>query len=118
MLNPQEHVLDYVDDFLHQALAPVDADIVEEHCERCSICQAALEEARRRAEAFKALPPSEAPERLVQQTVEKVAMYSSKRSTAWKILTRSVADRDEAGNTASLFELTSNQMTGALGCNK
>ena len=53
MINPDDHVLEYVDAWLHDALlSPGDRERVAAHCEACPICRAALEEARRRQEAM------------------------------------------------------------------
>ena len=42
MLSPGDHVLEYVDAYLHDALARREARYVEQHCESCRICQVAL----------------------------------------------------------------------------
>ena len=47
MLKPNDHVLDWVDDYLHELLEPADVAYVERHCEQCRICQVALEEAQK-----------------------------------------------------------------------
>jgi hypothetical protein len=73
MLDPNSHVVDYVDDYLHEVLAPADAAVVEGHCERCPVCKVALAEARKRAVAFETLPACEAPERLIRDTIAAVA---------------------------------------------
>ncbi len=73
MLDPTSHVVDYVDDYLHEVLAPADAAAVERHCERCPVCKVALAEARKRAAAFETLPACEAPERLIRDTLAVVA---------------------------------------------
>ena len=58
----------------------------------CPICQVALEEARKRQEAMQALPPVEAPESLVQGTLERIVKQkrirvTSGRWTTWGLLT-------------------------------
>src|SRR5262249_4749132 len=75
MFRPNDHVLDYVDDYLHKVLASADAGYVERHCDTCRICQVALEEARRRFAAFETLPPTEASQPLIQATLERIDRY-------------------------------------------
>ena len=48
MLDPNDHVLDYVNAYLHKLLTAKDAETLEQHCAACKICQVALGEARRR----------------------------------------------------------------------
>ena len=68
MLDPNDHVLDYVDAYLHDLLtAERRRDPGERHCATCKICQVAMEEARRRLEAMQTLPVVEAPESLIQR---------------------------------------------------
>ncbi len=90
MLNPKEHVLDYVDDYLHDVLSPEDAQAVEEHCERCPICRAGIDEARKRFEALKSVAHSEASEQLVQQTLENIDMVTTTRQRRWTYFSRTV----------------------------
>src|SRR5579883_1509092 len=79
MLDPNSHMADYVDDYLHEVLSPANAAVVEQHCRHCPICQAALAEARKRAAAFATLPASEAPERLIRDTLKTVADHEQQR---------------------------------------
>jgi hypothetical protein len=79
MLDPNSHVVDYVDDYLHDVLSPANAAVVEQHCRHCSECQAALAAARKRAAAFETLAASEAPERLIRDTLEVVATHERQR---------------------------------------
>ena len=72
MFLPEDHVVDQVDAYLHGALEYDDARYVERHCESCRVCQVALEEARERAAALRALPPVEAPERLLAATERRI----------------------------------------------
>ena len=90
MRDPHEHVLDYVDDYLHDVLSPSEALAVEQHCQKCSICQAALQEARKRFDALTAMAPIEASQALVQQTMEHVRQVGTKRERNWKLLWRTV----------------------------
>jgi alpha-2-macroglobulin-like protein len=75
MFRPNDHVLDHVDDYLHKVLTSADASYVERHCNTCRICQVALEEARRRFAAFETVPPTEAPQPLIQATLERIDRY-------------------------------------------
>ncbi len=79
MLKPNQHVLDYIDDYLHGALSASDAQVVERHCATCRICKTAMEEAEKRFEAMKTIPATEAPERLIRQTVENVTACIQRR---------------------------------------
>ena len=73
MNQPEYHALEYVDAYLHDALSQREKEQVAAHCEACPICRTALEEARRRQEAMQVLPPVEAPEALVQATLDRIA---------------------------------------------
>jgi hypothetical protein len=64
-----DHVADRVDDYLHDLLDEDAAAHVAHHCAECPACAAALAAARKRMCALQALPPTEAPERLVRATV-------------------------------------------------
>src|SRR5438874_2077769 len=75
MLHEQNHVLDYVDDYLHGVMSPDDAAFLERHVESCRICKVGLEEARRRQAALDAVAASEASEQLIQATLRKVDAY-------------------------------------------
>lgn len=81
------HVLDDVDAYVHEALPMADAQRVRLHCEKCPICQAALIEAQKRAEAYQLLPGMEASESLIQATQDKIAAYQRRsrfqRATDW-----------------------------------
>jgi len=81
MLKPNDHVLDYVDAYLHETLSSEEAGIVELHCEHCPICLVALEEARKRQEALTSLPAVEASDELIRNTQRKLdrAVQRSRR---------------------------------------
>jgi anti-sigma factor RsiW len=74
-----DHVLDHVDDYLHDLLDEDAAAHVARHCTECAACAAALEEARKRLAALQSLPPSEAPGRLVRATVAGIGSYEARR---------------------------------------
>ncbi len=81
MINPDNHVLEYVDAYVHDALlSPRDREQVAAHCEACPICRVALEEARRRQEIVQSLPPIEAPEALIRAALERVDRHRVSRS--------------------------------------
>jgi hypothetical protein len=69
MLAPNEHVLEYVDAYLHEALSEADRETVRRHCDECRICQAALEEAQTRAAAYRSVPTLEASEDLIRKSL-------------------------------------------------
>ncbi|HJN11718.1 MAG TPA: alpha-2-macroglobulin family protein [Pirellulaceae bacterium] len=85
-----DHVLEYVDTYLHTALDEDDARFVEEHCDGCSICAAALHEAQKRFETLQTVAPSEAPESLIKATLESVEDRVERRRRGWKTYGRSV----------------------------
>ncbi len=65
MQNSDDHVLEYVDPYLHDVLSPSSRKRVEEHCRLCPICNVALSEAQKRFDLMQSLPPIEAPESLI-----------------------------------------------------
>lgn len=75
MFQPEDHVVDHVDAYLHDVLSADDARYVERHCQECRVCGVALEEARRRLEAMQALPPVEAPDGLINRTWQRIDEY-------------------------------------------
>lgn len=79
MFKNDDHVLDHVDDYLHEVLSAADAAYVERHCEKCRVCQAALEEAQKRFRALRSVPVCEASEPLIQATVAGIAEYDAAR---------------------------------------
>ena len=81
MFDPNDHVLDYVDAYLHDLLTGADAATLERHCARCKICQVAIVEARRRLKALQTLPVVEAPESLIRAAQAKVDRYRQRRLT-------------------------------------
>ena len=67
MLDPNDHVLDHVDAYLHDLLTAKDAQTLEQHCAGCKICQVAMDAARRRFEALQTLQVVEAPASLMRK---------------------------------------------------
>src|SRR4051812_13233180 len=72
MSQADDHVLDRVDDYLHELLTPAQAAHVERHCAGCPDCRAALERARRRRAALQAVPPCEASGQLIRATLDRI----------------------------------------------
>lgn len=68
MISANDHMLEYVDDLLHDALTSEQAEIVQRHCAECPICKVAIAEARKRFAAMQALPGIEASEELLART--------------------------------------------------
>ena len=85
MLDPNDHVLDYVDAYLHDLLTAADAATLEQHSAGCKICQVAMEEARRRWEAMQTLPVVEAPESLIRAAQAKIDRYRRRRLTPARV---------------------------------
>ncbi len=73
MIPINDHVLDHVDAYLHGVLTRAEAATVERHCAKCPICKVAMEEARKRFTAMRALPVLEPPEELISATQGKIA---------------------------------------------
>jgi len=69
MTRENKHVIELVDDFLHEVLDKGQAEHVRSHCEICPICKVALDEARKRFEAMQAVPTCEASEELIKSTL-------------------------------------------------
>ena len=95
MLKPNDHVLDYVDSYLHDVLDDVDAEIVQRHAESCRICKVALEEARKRQAALETVPASEASGQLIHATLTKIENYDR---------TARRGDTSSAGGSRSLWQ--------------
>src|SRR5438105_5005030 len=75
MLDHQDHVVAFVDDYLHDVLNGYDAAYVERHCETCRICKLALEDARKRAGALETLPAAEPSEQLIRSTLQRIDIH-------------------------------------------
>jgi alpha-2-macroglobulin-like protein len=98
---PAFHVMEHLDDYLHGLLAAKDAEYVEEHCHLCSICDAALHEARKRFAAFETVPVCEASEQLIQQTLGAIQKHDETR----KVIRRWTIRGALAGVAAALLIL-------------
>jgi hypothetical protein len=79
MSDTTPHVADLADDFVHDLLPAWRAAEVERHCAECEPCRTAVEEARRRLAALKAVPPVETPPQLVETTVAAVEGHTRTR---------------------------------------
>jgi hypothetical protein len=90
MRDPVQFTLEHLDDYLHGLLSEEDARFVEEQCEKSNICRAAVEEAQKRYDALRSIPPSEASEQLIRKTVEGVEMKVTRSRRTWKIFSRTV----------------------------
>src|SRR5215831_14890976 len=75
MLDHNDHVVAFVDDYLHDALHSMDAAYVERHCDSCRICKPALEDARKRFAALETLPAIEPSEQVIKATLERIAAH-------------------------------------------
>ena len=83
MIEQNQHVLEYVDDYFHDVLSSRDAEMVRTHCADCRICQVALEEAEHRRDALAAVPRVEASEQLIQQTVDRFSKHKELPIKRW-----------------------------------
>ena len=90
MINPEDNIIDYVDDYVHGLLSPEDAELVERYCRDSRLGAVALEEARRRLEAIGAVAPSEASEELIQRTLEKIGTKDRARNRLRKYVAGTV----------------------------
>jgi alpha-2-macroglobulin-like protein len=91
MREPYTHVIDCVDDYLHDVLDRAEADYVERHCETCRICKVALEEARKRFAALDTVPGTEASESLIQSTLAHIDRHDRERRRNSRIVGGAVA---------------------------
>jgi hypothetical protein len=91
MLRDNHHVLEHVDDYLHDVLEPDDAAYVELHCAACSVCKAGLEAARKRLAALETVPACEASEQLIQGTLEKIDRQEENRHRLRRRITWGIA---------------------------
>ena len=85
MLTPDDHVLQYVDAYLHDVLYPSEKWQVAEHCEVCPICRVVLDEARKRLEVLESLPPVEASEALIAATRKRIQQFRPPRFTPFRV---------------------------------
>ena len=91
MIRPDDNILDFVDDYVHGLLSPQDEQLVEQYCERSPLGRVALEEARKRFAAMQAIPPSEASEKLIQQTLGRLDGVERKRAVVVRNIGRAIA---------------------------
>jgi hypothetical protein len=92
MSDAAEHVADLADDHVHNLLDAHTAARVERHCAGCEVCRAAVEAARRRLTALRAVPPVEAGAPLVRATADAVNERAARdRRRARRFLWGSVA---------------------------
>ncbi len=85
------HVLEHVDAYLHDVLDSTSAERVAKHCEECSICAAALAEARKRQAAFEAVPPVEPSAQLLEATLVHIDRFSRRRQVVWRAVWSTMA---------------------------
>ena len=85
MLYKGDHVLDYVDAYLHDALPSYEKRFVEHHCQTCLICRTALDEARKRLAVLQSVPPAEASAALILATEQKIGAYRAPRLTLRRV---------------------------------
>ena len=85
------HVAELSDDYVHGLLSDEKAAEVERHCAECEPCRTALEQARGRFEALRAVPPEQPSPQLVEKTVEAVQRRRAAVKRVFKWLTGSAA---------------------------
>src|SRR5262245_53116899 len=68
-MSSSPHVVDLLDDYVHDLLGPQEAGNVRSHCAECSSCAHALRQARRRLALMKSVPSAEPSSDLVQETM-------------------------------------------------
>jgi hypothetical protein len=79
MIPRNDHVLEHIDEYVHEVLERDDTEAVERHCADCASCRTALTEARKRFTALQALPPREASEQLIRKIVGNIDAYEARR---------------------------------------
>jgi len=90
MLDPNKSPEYYADAYVHKLLTQEEADAVEERAKSDKTWHHALEDARRRKALLESVPPTEATEKLVRQTMQHVSQKVERRARRWKIYARSV----------------------------
>jgi hypothetical protein len=80
MFKNDDHVLEYVDDYLHELLEVADANYLLQHCGSCRICKVALEEAQKRFAALESVPSCEASGALVQAALARIERHGQQRN--------------------------------------
>ncbi len=81
MLTPNDHVLDYVDAYVHDVLPGHESQAVAAHCRHCPICQVALEQAEKRLSALRALPVPPVSDELLKGLETRIAQQRRRRLT-------------------------------------
>lgn len=89
-MSTSSHVVDLLDDFIHDLLGPDEAARVESHCAACPRCGRALEQARRRMSLMQSVPRSEPSADLVEKTVNKVEEHKKSATKSRRRIVRSV----------------------------
>jgi hypothetical protein len=79
MTDPNDHVRDLLDDYLHDLLLPAAVARVAGHCADCPACRAALDEARQLRAALQTVPPSEASPSLLAATLGRIDDHERRR---------------------------------------
>ena len=79
MIRPNDHVLDYVDSYLHGLLNEADAGVLRKHCDECPICRVAWDEAQKRFDALAALPAVETSSELIERTERRLDKAATRR---------------------------------------
>lgn len=88
MSHSNDHILDHVDDYHYDLLSAAEMAAIDRHCEQCPECKSAFEAAQRRLQAVRSLPPSEASEGLIQQTLARIQDDDERRRLRRRRLVR------------------------------
>jgi uncharacterized protein YfaS (alpha-2-macroglobulin family) len=84
MSSSSAHVVDLLDDYMHDLLSPQERDRVDGHCAHCDGCARALKQARHRFAVLRAVPPIEPSANLVQNTLDRIASDRQRRRVRQK----------------------------------
>jgi uncharacterized protein YfaS (alpha-2-macroglobulin family) len=79
MSSSSDHVVDLLDDYLHDLLSPQERDRVDGHCARCDACARAMKQAQYRFAVVRAVPPAEPSANLAQHTLHRIASERLRR---------------------------------------
>src|SRR3954452_16211921 len=79
-MSSSPHVVDLLDDFVHDLLGPQEADNVRSHCAGCASCAHALRQARRRLALMNNVTLAEPSADLVQETMAGVEARQKRAS--------------------------------------
>jgi len=86
MSREHDDILYQIEDYVHGVLTREAAARVERHCEECADCRAELDAAERRLRDYRSVPPVEASEQLIRDTLVRVDRHERLRRVRGRFL--------------------------------